>query len=217
MNVQDIVTRVRRTFGDEAAVQVQDADIIRWINDGQSEIIKRNDGALQQTAFINLVVNQQEYTLPTDLLLLRSLRYKFTSMTSYSALKYRSIQQFDESIDGWDGSAFDTGSPEFFTQYNGKVILFPIPSENATNGLKLLYNQKPTDVTSLADTPSLPLVYHNTLVQYCMYQASLLDEDHEVAVMHQTNFQDSVRDLINRETSDPTATYQTITVLDYDL
>jgi hypothetical protein len=216
MIVSDIVTRVRRIFGDEAAVQVNDDDIKRWINDGQVEIIKHNDGALQKTAFINIVANQSSYTLPTDLMILRSLRYKFSAMLSYSALRYKNMQEFDNSIDGWDGTAYTAGNPAFFTMYEGKALLFPTPSESFTNGIKVLYNQKPTDVTGLSDTISLPLIYHNTLLKYCMWQASLLDEDHEPAQMYKVDFQSDMSLLQTRETTEATATYPTITVLEYD-
>lgn len=217
MIVSDIITRVRRTFGDEAAVQVQDADVIRWINDGQVEIVKRNDSALQKTAFINLVANQASYTMPADLLLLRSLRYKLGSMLSFSALQYKNMQEFDDSIDGWDGTGYSSSSPIFFTMYEGLVILFPTPDSSFTSGLKVLYNQKPTDVVGTSDAISLPLIYHNTLVKFCMWQASLLDEDREPAVLYKGDFDNDIVSLSTRETREAVSTYPTITVLEYDM
>lgn len=213
MIVQDIVTRVRRVFGDDAAVQVTDADIFRWINDGQIEIIKNNAEALQTTSTLNLVANQATYALPSDLLLLRSLRYKYSDMNSYSALVYKSMQQFDESIDGWDGTDYSAGHPVLFTQYNNSVVLFPTPDRASTAGLKLLYNKTSTDVTALSDAISLPLIYHNTILKYCLWQTSLLDEDYDPAVMYQSNFQNDMLLLKKRETTEATATYPVITVL----
>lgn len=217
MNVQDVITRVRRSFGDDAAVQLDNADIIRWINDGQIEVVKHNDGALQKTNVIDLVAGQAQYDLPTDLLLLRSLRYKYDDMQSFSSLKYKNMQEFDNSIDGWDGEFYNEGSPQFFTMYEGKVILFPVPERASVGGLKALYNQKPLEVTDLADGLALPIIYHNTLVKYCMWQASLLDEDHEPALMYKSNFDEDMSRLATRENADPVETYRTITTVDYDL
>jgi len=217
MNVQDVVTRVQRIFGDEAAVQVTNADIIRWINDSMIEIVKHNEAALQKTAFVNLVVGQSTYVLPTDLLILRSLRYKYTSMLSFSALKYKSMQQFDESLDGWDGAAFTNAPPQFFTMDEGKAILFPVPDQASINGLKVIYNQKPADVVALVDTLALPILYHNTIVNYCMWQASLLDEDHEPALMYKSGFTEDMARLKDRETTEAVATYSVITVLEGDM
>ncbi len=217
MIVGDVITRVRRTFGDEAAVQVSNDDIIRWINDGQIEIVKRNDAALQTTGFTDLAANQSSYVLPTDLLILRSLRYKYTDMQSFRALRFMSMQQFDETVDGWDGTAYGSSSPLFFTKYENKVVLFPTPDKAATGGLKILYNKKPTDVSALPDALGLPLIYHNSILVYCMWQASLLDEDHEPALMYQNNFQGGMDLLSLEETSDPVDKYQSITVLEGDL
>lgn len=217
MIVSDIITRVRRIFGDEAAVQVTDDDIIRWINDAQVEIVKKNDGALQATGFVNLVADQQSYTLPTDLFLLRSLRYKFSDMVSYSALRYKNMQEFDDSVDGWDGTLYGSGNPIFFTVFEGKALLFPPPNVSVTNGLKVLYNKKPTDVATTMDSLSLPLIYHTTVVNYCMLQASLLDENLEPAAVYKSEYQESLGDLMSRESQNSTATYPTITVLEGDL
>lgn len=217
MIVSDVILRVRRTFGDEAAVQVQDADIIRWINDAQVEIVRKNESALQKSTFSNLVANQGTYALPTDLLALRSVRYKFPDMLSYNNLKYKNMQEFDDSLDGWDGNAYTTGNPIYFTVDEGNVILFPVPNVAATNGLKIRYNQRPTDVASTSDALALPTLYHPIIVKYCLYQASLLDEDGEPAVMYRNDFNSDVQELQNNETSDPTATYSVITVLEADL
>src|SRR5215813_3046774 len=99
MIVSDVVIRVRRIFGDEAAVQVTDDDIIRWINDGQIEVVKHNEGALQKSDLVDLVANQSTYAMPADLLIVRALRFKYTSMQSFSRLKYKSLQEFDELIE----------------------------------------------------------------------------------------------------------------------
>lgn len=216
MIVSDIILRVRRTFGDEAAVQVQDADVIRWINDAQIEIVKNNDGALQKIAFINLVADQSTYVLPTDLFLIRALRYKYTDMQSFSSIKYKNMQEFDDSIDGWDGSVFGSGSPMYYTMFEGKAILFPPPNVSVTNGLKVLYSKQPTDVVLTSDALSLPLIYHNTVLKFCMLQASLLDEDLEPATLYRAQFAEDMDKLQLRESNEGTATYPTITTLEYD-
>lgn len=217
MIVSDVIMRVRRIFGDEAAVQVTDDDIIRWVNDAQYEIVKNNDSALQKTDFVSLVNGQSTYVLPTDLLLLRSLRFKYTDMLSYSALRFKNMQEFDDSIDGWDGAVYLSAPPCFFTMYEGKAILFPTPDQSVTNGLKVLYSQKPTDVVLTSDTLTLPLIYHNTIVTYCLWQASLLDDVNESAVMYKGTFQDDATRLTTNKTSDPVEKYHTITVLEDDL
>ncbi len=217
MNVQDVVTRVRRTFGDEAAVQVSDEDVFRWINDAQVAIVKNNEQALPTTAFVNLVANQSTYTLPADYLMLQTLRWKFSSMTSYQRLRFKSMQQLDEEIDGWDGTNYPAGNPVFYTLSDNTAILFPTPDESMTSGLKVLYSRKPTDVDNLSDSLTLPLIYHDTVVKYCLWQASMLDDDNETALMHQANFTADKEELLNKEIKEPLSTYPVITTREFDL
>jgi len=137
-------------------------------------------------------------------------------MVSFNRIKYASIQQFDEIVDGWDGTAFGVGAPIYYTMDKGQAILFPTPDQSATGGLKVLYNKRPVDVVLTSDSLSLPLIYHNTVFQYCMWQASLLDEDHDPAIMYQSNFMNDMRSLSNSDTKEDTNTYPVITVLEYD-
>lgn len=126
------------------------------------------------------------------------------------------MQDFDNSIDGWDGSLYGNATPLFFTMYEGKAILFPTPDQSMVAGLKVLYNQKPAEVALLGDTLSLPAIYHDIIVKYCMWQASLLDEDHEPAVMYRNDFESDMNSMKHKETSDPTEFYPSITVMPQD-
>ncbi len=217
MIVSDVITRVRRVFGDEAAVQITDDDIKRWINDAQIEIVKKNQSALLNTTTVNLVANQATYSLASNILLVRAVRYKYSDMQSYKTLDYKSMQQFDESINGWDGTGFPSGYPVLYTQYNNNIIVFPAPDRAATAGLKILYNEVPTDVVNNSDALSLPLIYHNTIQRYCLWQASLLDEDLEPAIMYQQSFDSDLAIVQGRETTEAVASYPVITVREEDL
>lgn len=43
MLVSEIATRVKRQFGDEAGAQIEDADILRWVNDAMIDIARTNN------------------------------------------------------------------------------------------------------------------------------------------------------------------------------
>lgn len=43
---QNLLTEVKRLFGDESGVQLEDADIQRWANEAQMEIVNTN-GAIK--------------------------------------------------------------------------------------------------------------------------------------------------------------------------
>lgn len=214
MNVQDVVTRVKRTFGDEAGVQVTDADIIRWVNDAQEKIVLENEGLMEAKASADTIQGQAEYDMPADVSVLRSLKYR-----GYR-LKSMSMAEFDEYIDGWEASdnvsPYGPGIPEVFTVWEGKIILFPKPNENLTGGLTVYYIKHPQSVGNLADALTVPLQYHNAVVKYCLKEAYELDEDYQKAQTVKADFDNDVMKLNDRNKWIAQEYYPRITTLPED-
>lgn len=217
MNVTEIQTWVKRQFGDEAGVQVTDADIIRWINSGQREIVRDNEGLLEKVSTTNSIAGVQEYSYPVDLLTLRGITYRDTSTTSYFKLKGYSFTEFNEYLDGFTGNVYANATPEVFTVYASKIYLFPIPDVSVANGIKIYYNRTPIDVAIGSDIPELPVSYHESLVKYCMKQAHLMDEDPEAATLQGQELASDLAVLKGSETWKIQERYPVITVLPEDM
>lgn len=181
LTVSDIYDRVKRTFGDESAVQVTEADIIRWINDAQREAVMQNEGLLQKVDYISTVADTKEYTLPTDLFTLSHVYVKDSSETAYYALRWLALRQFSEYVDGWDGNAVESIPLIYTQQQKDKIVIYPIPQSSVANGLKLIYSRYPDDVVNSASTLDLPPYFHSYIVNFCLMQAYEMDEDWESA------------------------------------
>lgn len=217
MIVSDIMTRVKRQFGDESGVQVTDDDIIRWINDGQRRIVMHNEGLLETTALANLTQGTQDYDLPVDLLIFRALALKVNGDTTFRHIKGLDFAKFNEYIDGWDGESQSQGVPLVYTLFAGKIRFYPVPDQSVTSGIKIYYNRKPTDVSSGSDSIDLPLLYHETVATYCLQQAHEMDEDYDAAGMKASELSTDLTTLRGREEWKDQETYPTITVLPEDL
>jgi hypothetical protein len=211
------MTRVKRQFGDESGVQVTDADIIRWINDGQRRIVMHNEGLLETTALRDLTKDVQEYDLPADLLIFRAISLKVTGDTTYRHIKGLDFSKFNEYIDGWDGDTLNRAVPLVYTLFAGKIRFYPIPNQTVTNGIKIYYNRKPTDVTGSSSAIDLPLLYHETVATYCLQQAHEMDEDYDAAGMKASEMSTDLTTLRGREEWKEQETYPTITVLPEDM
>lgn len=212
MIVSDVMDRVKRSFGDESGVQITDADIIRWINDAQREMVKHNETLLEKAALTSTVADQQEYTMPADLLIFRQVSYKPTGYRSFMKLKGYSFVEFNELVDGYDGTEYPTGTPNVFTIHADKLILFPIPEESISNSLKIYYNRKPTDVVNSASTLDLPDSYFEPIVKYCLTQAYEMDEDWEAAGNKNSELMSDINLLKGRGDWKQQDVYPTITV-----
>ncbi|HET7713466.1 MAG TPA: DUF6682 family protein [Patescibacteria group bacterium] len=166
MLVSEIATRVRRQFGDEAGVEITDADIIRWVNDAQREIAVKNN-LLQVRATAGAVNGQAEYSIPSNLVTLHTVLYQNRKLQPLS------IQEANDLI----GAETPVGIPTHYWQFAGVITLYPAPEVSDPDDIKLLYTRTAVEITALDQTPEVPVTYHNRIVEYVMAQAAELDEN----------------------------------------
>lgn len=185
MNVTDIITRVKRQFGDESGVQVTNDDIIRWINDAQREVVLQNENLFQKTIYLDSVAEQLAYTLPSDLLTIQSVAYRDNedSGDSYYELRFLSPKALAEYVNGWDGTDYASGTPNHFAKGDSEsqLLVLPRPDKSLTDSIKVTYSRYTTDIETDADPIDLPVYYHNLAYEYCLMKAYEMDEDWEAA------------------------------------
>lgn len=189
MLVSDIITRVRRSFGDNNSVEVTDSDIIRWINDGMREITYQLE-LLQVKATAATVAGTSNYDLPGDLLKLHSIKWQG------SQLQFVSLEQAEQLIPYKDNTAqFPTGTPTHYWVWGQQLYLYPAPSSAGSADLEAYYNRYPVEIASPTDTPELPTIYHNRIVEYCMAQAYELDENVFVAELKRNELSNNIQQM----------------------
>lgn len=209
MNVSEIAARIKRQFGDESGVQVTDDDIYRWVNDAQKDIAMAQT-LLETVATTPIVANQNEYTLPLNILTLRSIR------VLGNKIKVLSLQEAEEYIPNFDlSSAWITGVPEVAWIWANTIALYPVP--NTSGSLKVYYTRNPIEITAGTDTPELPTKYHLRIVEYCLAQAYEMDENWDAAGNKVSQFSSSINAMRDDEKWTDRSFYPTITVLEEDL
>lgn len=211
MNVSDILTRVKRVFGDEAGVQLVDTDIIGWINDAQRQIAA-NSELLQTRATADLVAGQMVYSTPSDMLNLRSVRVAGDRLVPIG------MQEADDRLVGWDDpNRQETGKPEFFWQWANQMYLYPISDTSTTAGIVIYYSRVPVTVTTGSDVPELAAQYHDHIVRYCLRTAYELDENFQAANYSEGLFQSGLKGLAEDENKLTDEFYPTIFVRQEDM
>jgi len=210
MNVQDVITRVKRQFGDESGVQVTDQDIIRWINDAQSEIAQAQD-ILEVSATSLSVANQGAYPVPSDIIYLRSVYY--------NGFKVRvvSLQDYDIYVNNYQEDPENplSGIPEIFYMWADEIKFYPVPAE-AGQDIKLYYTQFPANVTSSAGQLTIPLPYHTRVVEYCLQQAYELDENFDASNLKGQQLSNNLTAMAEDQSWTEHTHYPSVTVLPED-
>lgn len=203
--VNDVMRAVKRTFGDESGVQLEDADIFMWVNDAQEEIVKRNK-IIKTTATATAIAGQADYTFPTeDILQIESLH------VDGQKLQNMPFAQADEDFINKDNAA-ESGTPVLWWEWGGTFTLWPAPSSALT--IKLFYTKKPARITASTDLLSVPDKYYRQVVDYVLQQAYEMDEDWQASQVKAQQFDSGLLDMAEEERTAQQMTYPTITIID---
>lgn len=207
----EVTTAVKRQFGDESGVQVQDADIIRWINDAQYEIVVKNPEVNAGMVQINVASGQTQYPLLTnipDMLVIHSIHFNGELLPN---LTFTEAQQ---TIIRSNDTRTDV-TPRFWYEYAGVVNLWPKPSAATALGLTVFYSKAPTVVTTMGQTLSVPDSYFKAIVDFCLTQAHEMDDNMQAAGIKAQQFETSLQVQANR-TQAQDAFYPSIIMLPED-
>ena len=208
--VQDVLTEIKRTFGDEAGVQITDADIYRWIDRGQIELFSSLE-VKKAVSNTNLIAGQSSYDISAlKILKIHSIRVKGLPAS------FVTFQEFEKYIVPSDPQNTASGTPCLWTEWAGSIQIYPTPDTGYTGGLTIYYLPAPAKVVNTTDVLSIPDSYYNKLIDYVLSKAYELDEDPQNSQFKLTQFQQGVSELANRENMPQVAFYPTITVLPED-
>ena len=208
----DVADRVRSQFGDVSGAQLADAAILRWINDGQREIVNSNP-ILRATKITDIVAGQQDYSFPNDKVLAIEALY-----VSGYPIKNVSPQAAREYIISIDPTALlNAERPEVWYERAGVITFYPVPNKSITNGLKMEYVKVPANISTFGSTLTIPDRYFNELVNYVISQALEMDENYDAASYKNRQFREGLDRLNLKENLSQTDLYQSILpdALDY--
>jgi hypothetical protein len=204
--VQDVFTQVKRKFGDESGVQLEDSDLVMWINDAAQVIVTENK-ILKTRATTPLVNGQADYTFTT---LTDPIHSIDSLLVNGARVPNMSVAQAEETISTSDPLGEETGFPAFWYEYAGTVTFWPTPNVDGT--ITLRYTARPGQVALPADTLATPDDYFMDVVNYVLKQAYEMDENESMMQTKGNEFEASLIKRGEAERTGQNMTYETITV-----
>jgi hypothetical protein len=200
----DVYERVRTLFGDTSGAQVTDQMVVRWINDGQQEIVN-NNAILKDTKYSNIVAGQSEYTFPDDKV--QYIEAIYVDGRPVQPMTPQAYREYVLADDPRQAAVADV--PNIWYERNGLLTFYPTPQKSYTNGLKLEYVKEPDRVTYISTSQglSVPDRYINELDNYVMTQALELDENYTAADYKRNQFREGLDRQNLRENITQVATY----------
>lgn len=183
----EVLAYVKRQFGDESGVQITDADITRWVNQAQVEIVNKNP-MIQATASGSTVAGTQKYAVPTDLIQLESIFVDGIWMEPSNFETIRAQLGNDTTTQG---------APMYWYVWNNQIYLWPTPSQ--VWSMDINYSKLPNRVVSSADLLGVPDRYYDRVCEYSMSKAYELDEDWSAHTVQRQTFEDKLMEATNAD------------------
>jgi hypothetical protein len=209
--VQDVITAVKRQFGDTSGLQVTNSNITAWVSDAQREIVINNPEVNQAMVQFNVVAGTATYPVLTsvpDMLVIHSLHFNGQLLENMSFVK---AQEY--IIKSFDTSSADT--PQFWYEWAGVINFWPKPSKAFTNGVTIFYSKAPTEIATTGQVLSVPDSYFKSVIDFCMTQAYEMDDNAQMAQAKATQFETGMQKQANRQSSTDNQ-YPTVTLLAED-
>lgn len=207
--VLEILTWVKRQFGDESGVQITDADIIRWANQAQLEIASTAK-VIQAVATGPLVVAQYAYDLPVaGAVEIVSINVNGRPV---QGLDFQQAQQY--IMDNDPQRTATVQQPLYWWQWANKVYFWPTPNTANATGIEIYYVGVPATLTTSADVIGVPDKYFEAIIMFCMSKAFELDEDMQAAQAARQQYSDKIGATFDDDNRGETLFYPSITVVE---
>jgi hypothetical protein len=182
---QSIIRRVVETMQDNTSVRWPVAELVRYLNDGQREVVLYRPDSMVTNATVALVAGAKQ-AVPTN-------GSKLIDVIRNTAGTKRSVRMTVRNI-------LDTQSPNWYNltgvteilhyMYDArdpKVFYVYPPAASTGASVEIVYSAYPTDIAEPADGAvysavtgniSLPDIYGNVLADYILYRAYTKDSEY---------------------------------------
>ena len=200
--LSDVKRNVRRIFGDESSVQIDDTDITNWANEAQTQIVEKNHN-LKAVGVAPSVVGQAEYSFPSQ-------QIAQVEAILYDGVRIDNVEMATalSTIISNDPQKEQTGTPTCWYEWAGQFVLAPKP--DAVKDITVYYTKYPDELTTDSQLLSVPNKYFQAVVDYCLWKAFELDEDWAAAAVKENHFRVALEEQSEEERQAEHITYPVI-------
>lgn len=141
-----------------------DASINTYVDLFAADILESMDEWDYQAeiATSDLVSNQQEYVLPSDIIKIKRIEITFDGIT-WKEVSPMDINERGRANDTTTISQDFVTSEPYYDLMDNSIMLYPIPSSNVTGGIKIWYEKLPDHLAVVSDEPSFLRLFHKGL------------------------------------------------------
>lgn len=186
ITAQSVVRRVIDTLQDTTSVRWPVNELVRYLNDGQREVILNRPDAMATNAMLTCVAGSKQ-TLPTNGAKLIEVVRNAAAGSTKRAVRMINREILDAQTPNWHNLTGAIESLHFMYDPRDPRVFYVYPPALSTTQLDIVYSAYPADIAEPADGAaytavtgniSLPDIYGNVLQDYILYRAYSKDSEY---------------------------------------
>lgn len=181
---QSIIRRCVETLQDPTSIRWPVAELVRYLNDGQREVVLYRPDSMVTNATLSCAAGSKQ-TLPANgAKLIDVIR---NASGSRRAVRMTNREILDAQLPGWHSLPGASELLHFMYDPRDPKVFYVYPPAATTASLDIVYSAYPTDIAEPADGAlytavtgniSLPDIYSNVLQDYVLYRAYSKDSEY---------------------------------------
>lgn len=183
---KSIIRRVVETLQDNTSIRWPVAELVRYLNDGQREVVLYRPDAMVTNSTITCVAGTKQ-ALPANGAKLIEVIRNSAAASAKKAVRMVNREVLDAQSPGWHALPGTVDILHFMFDPRDPKVFYVYPPALNTAQLDIVYAAYPTDITEPADGAlytavtgniSLPDIYGNVLADYVLYRAFTKDSEY---------------------------------------
>lgn len=200
---QSIIRRAFEILQDTTAVRWPTNELVRWLNDGQREVVMYRPDSMATNATITCVQGTKQ-TIPNGGAKLINVVRNANHATK-RAIRLIEREVLDAQTPTWHSMSDSTVVLHYMFDPRDPKTFYVYPPAASTVQLDIVYSAYPTDITepavgadytAVSGNVSVPDIYANAILDYILYRAYSKDSEYagnaQRAQAHYTAFANSM-------------------------
>ena len=187
LTLTNILSRVEDTLQDTTNVRWSEAELIRYVNDAQREIVNLKPDTSADHANVQLAAGTEQ-SIPTVGLRLinvvRNMSAAGSSATGKRAIRLVNVDILNTHDPDWHDpsvtgtSAHGTEIKHFVFDEDDPKKYYVYPGVSGNAFVEIIFSRNPTDLASGSDVIQVDDIYANAIVNYVLFRAYMKDAEY---------------------------------------
>lgn len=186
ISAQSIIRRCVETLQDNTSIRWPVAELVRYLNDGQREVVLYRPDSMVTNATVSCVAGTKQ-ALPANGAKLIEVIRNAAATSAKKSVRLTNREILDAQTPGWHNLPGSVDVLHYMYDPRDPRVFYVYPPATASAQLDIVYAAYPTDITEPADGAlytavtgniGLPDIYSNVLQDYILYRAYTKDSEY---------------------------------------